>query len=155
MSETIKGNAMKHLLLIAGAVALGFAAPAAAKPGMGHGNPHASVHGNGHGQGLGYDNAYGLNGPVGYGQGGCPPGLAKKNPPCVPPGIAKQQFGVGQQLVPGMVNPYAYNRIPTDLRSQYGLNPNNRYYYGNGYLYGVNPRTMVVQQVVGALLGRY
>jgi hypothetical protein len=140
---------MKHLLLIAGAVALGFAAPAAAKPGMGHGN------GQGHGQGLGYDNAYGLNGPVGYGAGGCPPGLAKKNPPCVPPGIAKQQFGIGQRFAPSGFSPYAYNQIPYDLRSQYGLNPYNRYYYGNGYLYGVNPRTMLVQQVIGALLGRY
>ena len=26
----------------------------------------------------------------GAGNGGCPPGLAKKNPPCVPPGLAKK-----------------------------------------------------------------
>lgn len=135
---------MKHFLLLAGAAAFGFAAPAAAKPGMGHGNPHA----------YGYGNAYGVNGPVGYGVGGCPPGLAKKNPPCVPPGQAKKLFGVGQRFVPGVVNPYAYNRIPDDLRSQYGLNPYNRYYYGNGYLYGVDPRTMVVQQAIAALLYR-
>lgn len=29
------------------------------------------------------------------GKGHCPPGLAKKNPPCVPPGLAKK--GVGKQ----------------------------------------------------------
>ena len=31
---------MKHMLMIAGAAALGFAGPALAKPGNGHGNPH-------------------------------------------------------------------------------------------------------------------
>ena len=33
-------------------------------------------------------------------------------------------------------------------------NPNYRYYYDNGYLYQVNPRTMLIQQVISALLGR-
>jgi Ni/Co efflux regulator RcnB len=33
---------------------------------------------------------------------GCPPGLAKKNPPCVPPGQAKKAI-VGQALPPGAV----------------------------------------------------
>ena len=83
------------------------------------------------------------------------PRLATETPPCGPPGIATQQFGIGQRFAPSGFSPYAYNQIPYDLRSQYGLNPYNRYYYGNGYLYGVNPRTMLVQQVIGALLGRY
>lgn len=30
--------------------------------------------------------------------GHCPPGLAKKNPPCVPPGQAKKGVGVGDRL---------------------------------------------------------
>jgi len=64
---------MKHLIMLAGAAALAFAGPALAKPGNGHGNPHA----------------YGFNGPVGYGVGGCPPGLAKKHNGCLPPGHAK------------------------------------------------------------------
>jgi Ni/Co efflux regulator RcnB len=33
----------------------------------------------------------------------CPPGLAKKNPPCVPPGQAKKGVVVGQALPPGAV----------------------------------------------------
>jgi hypothetical protein len=127
---------MKQLLLFAGLAALGIAAPAAAKPGNGHGNSHA----------------YGLQGPVGYGHGGCPPGLAKKAIPCVPPGQAKKLYNVGQRFPAGYGSALGYNQIPYDLRSQYGLNPYGNYYYGDGYLYRVNPRTMLIQQVVAALL---
>ena len=130
---------MKQMLVIAGAVALGIAGPAVAKPGNGHGNGHGNAH------------RYGLNGPVGYGVAGCPPGLAKKAVPCVPPGQAKK-LAIGQRFPTGFANPYAYNQIPYDLRSQYGLNPYDRYYYNNGYLYGVDPGTMLVQQVIAALL---
>jgi hypothetical protein len=143
----IKDKIMKHIILFAGAVALGVAGPALAKPGNGHGN------GNGYGHGHGNAYAYGLIGQAyGYGNGGCPPGLAKKNPPCVPPGQAKKLYNVGQRFRMGAASPYAYNQIPYDLRSQYGLNPYNNYYYNNGYLYGVDPRTMVVQQAIAALL---
>jgi hypothetical protein len=38
------------------------------------------------------------------------------------------------------------------LRRQYAFNPNDRYYYGDGYLYRVDPRTMLIEQVVRALL---
>jgi len=121
---------MKQMLLLAGAIALSVAGPAVAKPGNGHGY--------GHGQG--------------YGVGGCPPGLAKKG--CIPPGQAKKMFGVGQRLPLGYANPYSFNRIPYDVRRQYGLNPYGTYYYGDGYLYRVNPRTMLIQQVISALLYR-
>ena len=57
---------MKHLLILASVAALASTAPAYAKP------DHAKGH-NG--------NAYA------YG-GGCPPGLAKKNNGCLPPGQA-------------------------------------------------------------------
>ena len=127
---------MKQLLLFAGLAALGIAAPAAAKPGNGHGNSHA----------------YDLQGPVGYGHGGCPPGLAKKAIPCIPPGQAKKLYNVGQRFPAGYGSALGYNQIPYDLRSQYGLNPYGNYYYGDGYLYRVNPRTMLIQQVVAALL---
>lgn len=122
---------MKQAILIFGAAALAFGGTAVAKPGHGHGNPHA----------------YG-----GYGVAGCPPGLAKKAVPCVPPGQAKKMFSVGQRYVRGTLNPYAYNRIPYDLRTRYGLNRYGNYYYGNGYLYRVDPRTLLVRQVISALL---
>ena len=124
---------MKYLLLFAGTAALSLAGPALAKPG----------HGNGHGHGV-----------QGYGVGGCPPGLAKKSIPCVPPGHAKKMYGIGQRLPYGAFSPYAYNQIPYDLRRQYGLSPYGSYYYGDGYLYRVDRRTMLIRQVISALLYR-
>ena len=128
---------MKQLFLLAGAAALGFTTPALAKPGNGHGY--------GHGHGHGYDNAYG------YGVGGCPPGLAKKHNGCMPPGQARK-LARGQRWQNGYGSRYAYGQIPYSLRNRYDLSPNYRYYYDNGYLYQVDPRTLLVQQVIGALL---
>ena len=124
---------MKQLLLLAGALALGIAGPALAKPGNGHGNPHA----------------YGYNGPVGYGHGGCPPGLRNKG--CMPPGQARK-LARGQRWLQSYGSRYSYRQIPYDLRNRYDLDPRDRYYYSNGYLYQVDPRTMLVEQVVRALL---
>jgi hypothetical protein len=126
---------MKQLIMLASAAALAFGGTAIGRPGNGNG------YGNGHG-------------PHGFGAGGCPPGLAKKAIPCVPPGQAKKMYGIGQRLPAGAFSPYSYNRIPYDLRRQYGLAPNGSYYYGDGYLYRVDPRTMLVRQVIGALLYR-
>lgn len=133
---------MKHTLFIAGATVALLAAPAVAKPGNGHGNPHGNVH------------AYGVNGPVGYGAGGCPPGLAKKNNGCMPPGQAKKLYNVGQRYPMSYGTPWTYNQIPYDLRNQYAFDPRSNYYYGDGYVYRVDPRTMLIQQVVSALLYR-
>ena len=139
-AEDMVEDMMRQLPLLAGAVALGIAAPALGKPGngQGHGNPHA----------------YGVQGPVGYGVAGCPPGLAKKPVRCMPPGQAKKIYGVGQRLPMGFGSPLGFNQIPYDLRHQYGLIPDGRYYYGDGYLYRVDPRTMLVQQAIAALLYR-
>jgi hypothetical protein len=127
---------MKHLLILAGAAAFAFAGPGMAKPGNDHGNPHG----------------YGLNGPVGYGVGGCPPGLRNKG--CMPPGQAKKLYNIGQRFPRSYGTPWSYNQIPYDVRRQYGLSPYGNYYYGDGYLYRVDPRTQLIQQVVSALLYR-
>ena len=79
--------AMKHALILA-AAALMVTTPAAAKPGNGHGK----------GRGAGPnrempERSFGQQGPVGYGVGGCPRGLAKKNNGCLPPGQAKKRNG--------------------------------------------------------------
>jgi len=133
---------MKHLLTLAGAAALAFAGPALAKPGHGNGKGNGNSHG------------YGINGPVGYGVGGCPPGLAKKHNGCMPPGQAKKLYRIGQRFPLSYGNRWSYNQIPYDLRRQYGFDPDDRYYYGDGYVYRVDPKTMLIQQVVSALLYR-
>jgi hypothetical protein len=126
---------MKQALILAGAALAIVAAPAAAKPGKGHGK-----HGNPHVTGQYF--APGL--------GACPPGLMKKG--CMPPGQAKNRFNIGQRYPGNYGSLWGYNQIPHDLRQQYDLERRYRYYYDNGYLYQVDPRTMLVQQVLSALL---
>ena len=146
---------MRIRLLLAGAAALAATAPAAAKPGHGHGAHGNSGHGmKAHGKsqrGLvvsdRYGRLYALNA-----RGGCPPGLAKKGNGCMPPGQAKKMYNVGQRYNRNFGTLWTYNQIPDYLRSQYAFDPSDRYYYGNGYLYQVDPRTLLVQQVISALI---
>lgn len=119
---------MKHILLLAGVAALASAAPAYAKP------KHAKHHG--HHAGMNH----------------CPPGLAKKSPACVPPGQAKKLYNVGQRLPYGFNGYTPYNQIPYDLRNRYDLDDDYRYIYRDDYLYQVDPTTMIVSQVLQALL---
>ena len=125
---------MKNILILASVAALAATAPAYAyaKP------DHAKGHGK--------------HGYVGYGSGGCPPGLAKKNNGCLPPGQAKKLYNVGQRWPGSYGHQWNYNQIPYDLRSQYGFDQNSRYYYGDGYLYRVDPTSMLISQVVSAIL---
>ncbi len=118
---------MKQLLVLAGAgLAIATAAPAAAQ--------------HHHGSQAGYNNRH------------CPPGLAKKRNGCLPPGHARR-LSRGERYASSYgYRAYSYNSIPYDVRRRYDLNRNYRYYYDNGYLYGVDPRTQVVQQIVQALL---
>ena len=130
---------MKQALILAGLALALAAAPAAAKPGKGHGN-----------QGKHADHA--AMGHVGYGTGGCPPGLAKKNNGCMPPGQAKKLYNVGQRWPGNYGNRWDYNQIPYDWRQRYDLDPYDNYYYGDGYLYRVDPKTRLIEAVIGALL---
>ena len=133
---------MKRTFLIAGAAALAFtAAPAAAKPG----------HGNGHGN-AGHHQSYASNNYYGYGAGNCPPGLRKKNNGCMPPGQIRKLYRTGQRFPSSYGNLWSYNQLPYALRQRYDLDRSNRYYYGDGYLYQVDPRTRLIEQVVSALL---
>ena len=147
---------MKLIFTLAGAAALGIAGPAIAQPGHGHGGgpgQHMSMHGESdHGRAYSHGHRYthrSYGSTYGYGRGGCPPGLRNKG--CMPPGQMKR-LSRGDRYRSGFGTYYSYNRIPYRIRQQYDLNNDYRYYYNNGYLYGVNPRTMLVQQVVSALL---
>lgn len=132
---------MKYLILFAGVAALSIAGPALADPGNGHG----------HGHGYGHGNAQGFDEGNGYGPRGCPPGLAKKHNGCLPPGQAKKLYR-GDRWQNGYGNFYTYQRIPYDLRRRYDLSPRYRYYYDNGTIYVVNPRTMLITQIINSLL---
>ena len=154
---------MKTLILIAGASAFALATPSVAKQGHGqgqHGQAHGShAHDNGHANGKHEQHnkhivttrtggrLYALDD-----RGSCPPGLAKKHNGCLPPGQAKKLYNVGQRYNRNFGYRWTYDQIPYDLRSRYSFDDDDRFYYRNGYLYQVDPRTMLVQQVASALL---
>jgi hypothetical protein len=149
---------MKMLILLAGATMLAATGPAAANPGKGHGHgKHVTAkHGNAHHAGKKtrglvtsdrFGRLYALNA-----RGACPPGLAKRDNGCLPPGQAKKSYNIGQRYNRNFGNSWTYNQIPDYLRSQYSFDQSDRYYYRNGYLYQVDPKTMLVQQVISALL---
>jgi len=153
---------MKMAILLAGALTLACTGPLAADPGKNNpkGKGNSSIqHGGKPSQKIDRNtnvrsDRYDRNGRL-YAldnRGRCPPGLAKKNNGCTPPGQAKKLYDIGQRYNPNFGNVWTYNQIPTALRSQYNLNDDGRYYYNQGYLYRVNPRTMVIEQVVSALL---
>jgi len=133
---------MKLTFLVAGAAAFAFAGPALAKPGHDKGHAKSShAHGK-HGKGSSYA----------YNGRGCPPGLVTMSNGCMPRGQAKKYYNIGQRYNRNYGNLWSYNQIPYDLRSRYDFDQSSRYYYRDGYVYRVNPRTMLVQQVVSALL---
>ncbi|WP_206367626.1 hypothetical protein [Sphingomonas piscis] len=147
---------MKKLLLIAGAAALASTAPAFANQGQGHGrgNGHANHAKMNHGKSARgvvtsdrYGRLYALNS-----RGTCPPGLARKGNGCMPPGQARKMYNVGDRYRRNFGTTWGYNQIPDYLRYQYQFDPSDRYYYNQGYLYQVDPRTMLIEQVVSALL---
>jgi hypothetical protein len=134
---------MKQAILLAGAVALAFSGQAYAKPGHANqGKGHAHVAGQGKGA------------QYGKGLGGCPPGHAKHPGVCMPHGQWKKQFELGQRVPLGYNGLLGYNALPYDLRNHYGprLDPYGRYIYDNNYLYRVDPTTMVVSEILRAVL---
>jgi hypothetical protein len=151
---------MNRLILVAGAAALAVTAPALANPGQGHGQKgtahaqksNAKAHGYAkHGKHI-VKNRHGSRLYALGTRGSCPPGLAKKHNGCMPPGQARKAYDVGQRYNRSLGYRWSYTQIPTDLRSRYNFDRGDRYYYRNGYLYQVDPRTMLVEQVVSALL---
>jgi hypothetical protein len=82
---------------------------------------------------------------VGFGVGGCPPGLAKKPVACMPPGQAKQLLGA---RVNSLGDRIALRDLPKRLRYTYRDTPDYYYRYGDGYLYRVNRK----DQLISALM---
>ena len=157
---------MKKLILFAGAAILATTVPAFAQGhgnghGRGHGNPAhaATAHGNSGRAMAAHGRQYAGIVRTSTGRlyaldrrGGCPPGLAKKNNGCLPPGQARKLYNVGQRYNRNFGNLWTYDQIPDYLRNEYRFDQTDRYYYRNGYLYQVDPQTMLIQQVISALL---
>ena len=80
---------------------------------------------------------------VGYGVGGCPPGLLSKG--CVPPGQAKTFVGKPVSVISQRV---AFRELPDKLRYVYQDTPDYYYRYGNGYAYRINRSTDVISALL-------
>ena len=126
---------------------------------------------------------------------GCPPGLARKDNGCLPPGQARRMATptrfdslwntrndeftyryedgylyrrnnqgsllgympvLGGALSRGSPWPeqYDYQPVPTYLTDYYGLNNSNDYRYADGTVYGMDPKTQAITQVVALLTGQ-
>lgn len=75
----------------------------------------------------------------------CPPGLAKKPIPCIPPGHAKALVG---EPLSALARIAALSEVPQRLRVIYPDTDDYYYRLGNGYLYQVDRET----QLINALL---
>ena len=75
-----------------------------------------------------------------HGRGNCPPGLAKKNNGCLPPGQAKKRYVVGRPLPHGIV----LEELPAQLSVRIGPAP-------AGYRYGILDGDLV-KLAIGTLL---
>lgn len=81
---------------------------------------------------------------------GCPPGLWKKNPPCVPPGQARNAGLLGR-VIPSA---FRDRRVPLGLRDLY--RDTDDYYYrlgDGGYLYQVDRRNNLIEALLPLLGG--
>ena len=88
---------------------------------------------------------------------GCPPGLAKKPVPCVPPGQVKHLQG--QPLSSALRQKMALADLPTSLKSLYRDDDDYYYRMGNGYVYKVDRDRDVISSLLplfglGAMVGQ-
>ena len=85
---------------------------------------------------------------------GCPPGLANRNPPCVPPGQARRMFREGQALPASYRDFIGYQdligRLPADWRDDIPTG-DYRYVYRDNVVYVVDPRTRLIRDIVDIL----
>ena len=92
---------------------------------------------------------------LGWGAGGCPPGLAKKNNGCMPPGQAKKLIG---QPLSSAMRLAALDPLPSPFRSLF-LDDDDYYYrWGGGYMYRVDRDNDFISSMIplfgAALLGQ-
>ena len=84
---------------------------------------------------------------------GCPPGLAKKNNGCLPPGQAKKVFGLGDRIQPAWFSGY---QLPEQYRALYSDTPDYFYRYNeDGYIYRVERDSNLISGLVPLLGGGF
>lgn len=75
----------------------------------------------------------------------CPPGLAKKNTGCLPPG----QWKKGDQLPAEWAAQYLrYGALPDFFRTRYDLDPNRRYLYRDDRVFVIDAVTRTIVDIV-------
>ena len=81
---------------------------------------------------------------------GCPPGLAKQNELCMPPGQYRKRM-LGQVL------PAAFRKseLPLSLRALYGDTDDSYYRYGDGYVYRVERDSNLISALLPLLGGGF
>ncbi len=80
-----------------------------------------------------------------YADKGCPPGLARKSPSCVPPGQAKKYnapYRIGDRILDGYVI--------VERPGRYGLDPRQTYFRVGDNIFRVNRETREVLDFIGA-----
>jgi hypothetical protein len=122
------------------------AVPSAANPGRGHGNgPQAHHQAPQHGNRAAHRDR-------GQRFAGCPPGLAKKNPPCVPPGQARSQVRHGDRVGDVLrVGDFIVIRDPR--RYDLPQRPGWDYYRDSDRIYRVDSttrRVLAIQELIEA-----
>lgn len=129
----------KVLVSLAAMAAMATAAPSVAKngPGRGHGAHNAEMH-RGH-------SARGGGGPDQRARG-CPPGLAKKNNGCLPPGQARK-LGLGDRL-PSYLSQY---NVPDRYQDRYRDDRNYSYRYEDDQIYRVNRSSGIIDRIISVL----
>lgn len=83
----------------------------------------------------------------------CPPGLARKNNGCLPPGQAKKVFGLGDRLQPTWFSGY---QLPEQYRAFYSDTPEYYYRYNeDGYIYRVERDSNLISGLIPLLGGGF
>lgn len=77
----------------------------------------------------------------------CPPGLARKDNGCLPPGLAKRRYVIGQPLPTTVV----IGAVPSGLRLR-AAPPGYRYAYVDGDLLLIDTTTLLVADVIAGIL---
>jgi hypothetical protein len=83
---------------------------------------------------------------------GCPPGLAKKNNGCMPPGQAKKFFRVGERLPVSYLSSY---NIPDEYRDWYQDSADYSYRYDDGNIFRVDNQTNLISSLIPLLGGGF